>query len=260
VRITSRKRLFKLLGALLVFILLGVVWQILHPHRAEPIYQGKPESFWINSLGGRYSESLVSDLGSNMVPVLLKAVAKRGDGMPKSYQTLWQKLPTWAQRRIPQPVNPAAVRSNAMLILVQGEYADAKTLISLLKNNHDPVVRKIAANGLFINSTDAVTVALIQAVNDPDPQVRLAVVIALSLTERAETLVVPACIECQKSTDPKVRFWTACAMSAYPSGEQAAIPELVEALKDKDPSIHNMAIMMLKDIAPDELVKAGIKF
>jgi len=97
---------------------------------SEPIYQGQPESYWVNQLTNKlnsYSLGAISvKLGSNALPVLVKAVKMNsGD-------------------------NAAIIRTNAAFLLAQN--ADPRTLVSIANDTCDSQVKLLVLNGLIRNT------------------------------------------------------------------------------------------------------------
>jgi hypothetical protein len=190
---------------------------------AEPVYQGKPDIFWINSLTNGWQKFFYN---SNTIPILLKAVETR------------------------YGLGAATIRSNAASLLA--EKGDAKILIPLLKNDFDPVVRKLAADGLVFDTGSNVTLALIHALGDKDSKVRAAAAAGLCLAAREqEPSAVPALVKNLADSDPEVRYETAIALSGYTNGVSAIIPALKKALKNPNGEIRKSAAEALKASDPE---------
>ncbi|MDB6122822.1 MAG: domain containing protein [Pedosphaera sp.] len=156
---------------------------VLRPHEPDPIYNGKPMSFWINSL---YSGPaiLFKDYDPNLTPVLLKAMQTRDAPLQKAYHIVWPRLPAWAKRFLPTPRYAAQVRVNAILIvrMYAGHSTPAlPTLIHLMQEDKDPLVRATSASTLGVCFSNdiftkyqlpTVIPALLKSLKDKDPQVR----------------------------------------------------------------------------------------
>lgn len=162
---------------------------------SEPVYQGKPESYWINSL--RFpvkidQASRFSLLGSNEVPVLLKAV------------------------EIQAGTNAAAIRTNAAFLLsLKG---DPQILLPLARKSKDAQVRALAIGGLNSRRDKLVTMAMMDALKDTSPIVRRAAVIGLGHTEREEIPEqLPALVKCLQDADPDVCYLAASSLCKFNS-------------------------------------------
>jgi len=96
----KRKRLLWLAisGALIALLALAVVLT-----KREPVYQGKPVSFWIAGLAAHdaRNQEVLADMGSSAVPYVVRALKSEG-GVIKSielgWHRLWIKLPGPPQR------------------------------------------------------------------------------------------------------------------------------------------------------------------
>jgi hypothetical protein len=174
-----RKRFWILLALLLVAVLGGAAWQVMR--ESEPVYKGKPLSFWIHSLGNGEGDMVKENwrgLGSNAVPILILALGKR-DGIDQDlYAKLWSHLPGWVKRRLSPPVHAVVMRENAIDMLNVLD-KDAKpaipALIRILRRDKHEALRAKAVWCLEnIGKQDkAVTQALIEALNDKSWNVRL---------------------------------------------------------------------------------------
>lgn len=176
--LASRSAIF---GYIKTFFAVIFLFEICVFAQVEPIYNGKPESFW------------------------LKEIETRG-------------------------VANAAIRSNAAVVLATT--GNPKILIPLVKNNFDPVVRKLTTDGLAFNANKDVTLALIDALGDKDSKVRAAAAAGLCLNAREqEPSAVPALIKHLEDSDPEVRCEAPTALSDYTNGVSAIIPALKEGSK-----------------------------
>jgi hypothetical protein len=197
----------------LLFIVLGIGLLLcstdkIRAQSSEPIYEGKPESYWINSL--RFpvrvdQASRISLLGSNEVPVLLKAVEMHVG------------------------TNAAAIRTNAAFLLsLKG---DPVILLPLAKKSKDPQVRALALGGLNSRRDRSVTVAMIDALKDKDPIVRRAAVIGLGHTDREKiSEQLPALTKCLQDADSTVCYLAASSLcqfnSTLPGQDRGTVAEV----------------------------------
>lgn len=160
---------------------------------SEPIYQGKPESYWINSLRRPFvygQEHHISLLGSNGVPVLLKAVEMQVG------------------------TNAAAIRTNAAFLLsLKG---DPQILLPLTKESKDPYVRAIALGGLNLRRDEFVSVAMLDALSDEAAIVRRKAVIGLGHSQRKQIPEqLPALLRCLNDADPDVCYLAASSLCQF---------------------------------------------
>ena len=208
--VTNSKPRLSILVSIGVWLL--AAWNEARAQDFEPTYNGKPESYWINSL--RYSpfangqQPRIDALGSNAVTVLLKAVAMQ-DG-----------------------TNAAAIRINAASLLM--EKADSETLVSLSKNNRDPQVRANIVKYFCYRRDKAATVALAEASQDESPIVRLEAVLGLGHTLREQTPEqIPALVRCLTDADLDICYLAASSLCQshinFPGQDQRVIAEAASA-------------------------------
>ena len=160
---------------LIVILVGGAAWVVLRPHEQEPIYEGKPISYFLRH------PHYIPQLDSNAVPSLAKALATRDGLLQRPYAWLWYESPIWLRDHIPTKVEGWSIRMEAAGIL-EGMGDDAKPAIPALiialtedkKVFRDDLARAAAASALgkIGSGNKAVTDALIAALNDKEPIVR----------------------------------------------------------------------------------------
>ena len=108
-----------------VFVAVSLGWLIRKPDQPEPIYQGKPVSYWVNdgfSLppGGDDrppAESAFRSMGSNAVPFLITTLGKADGPLKRIYIHCYSKLPAKFSRQIPRPRSTDTIRGHSILAL-----------------------------------------------------------------------------------------------------------------------------------------------
>jgi hypothetical protein len=182
----------------LLFVALGIGLLLcgkdeIRAQSSEPIYQGKPESYWINSLRFPVAidqASRFSLLGSNEVPVLLKAVEMQVG------------------------TNAAAIRTNAAFLLSMK--GDSEILLPIARKSKDPQVRAIALSGLNLRREEFVSVAMVGALNDKAAIVRRVAVMGLGHTQRKQIPEqFPALVRCLNDADPDVCYLAASSLCQF---------------------------------------------
>jgi hypothetical protein len=187
-----KNRLYLVLGMLLIAALGAVLWWSPWEPR-EPVYDGKPLSYWLAALGVtpislKARNSLVSD--SNAVPFLIKALQRDSwIGAAVYRKRIWPNLPPSMRRHSPAPADNAQARYNAVVWLQvierSGTESEARTerpmakpavpyLIRALKEDDNVSVRLQVAGALGdIGKGDSnVVPALTVALKDEDGRVR----------------------------------------------------------------------------------------
>lgn len=250
-----KNKLIRLTLVVCLSVLLVGAWLVLWPRAPEAVFDRRPESHWIHTLGrgGPWSEYEWSKVGTNAVEILLMAVERRGGAPFKPYQAVWPKLPAFLKKRLPPPVNVGSARTNAALKLAI--LGDPAILMRLLTNNHDPKVRAIAASVLASNGEEEVTAVLAEAAaNDKDPTVRCAALDGFSVDGRDRGIAVATVQKCLRDKNPKVRITAAGILYAFDHFPRdlvdRIVPDVITALEDKEPKV--------RAIAADSLYTIGI--
>jgi hypothetical protein len=192
-----RNRVYLVLGILLVAAVVGLLWRSPWEPRQvlEPVYDGKPLSYWLADIvmrarQGRASVTVwrgskgepdiirraMSD--SNAVPFLVGVLRRdRWFGAGYYRRWFWPKLPPSIRKHLPPPpAGKATTRSNAALLLGMGhdEQRAILALVGALKDDDDSVVRWNAAWALgnLGNRNRTAVAALSEALKDKDPALR----------------------------------------------------------------------------------------
>lgn len=157
----KRRRI--LFSFVLIAGLTGLGFMLLRKRPAlppEPVYNGRPISFWID----RPSVNFVPGGGSpfpmvqfpktvdvRALPYLIQALHRRNPPMLKVSQVVWHTSPLYIKNRWAQPLDVAPVRSAAALV-IGNLGADGRPaipdLIRVLQDDVDPQVRSCAAFAL----------------------------------------------------------------------------------------------------------------
>lgn len=220
----------------LLFVVLGIGLLLcgtdeIRAQSSEPIYEGKPESYWINSL--RFPVRIdqrprISFIGSNEVPVLLKAVEMQVG------------------------TNAAAIRTNAAYLL--SWKGDPQILLPLAKVSKDPQVRAIALGGLNLGQEESVSAAMLDALNDKAAVVRRVAVMKLGYSQSQRTHIpenLSAMVRCLNDEDPDVCYLAGSGLCQFdvnfPSQDRlaiakAAFSEIMRATNHHDAVVKTAAI------------------
>ena len=178
-------------GVLLVAAV-GVLWVCVPSKPPEPVYEGRPLSYWLTFPGWSrlsvyrfpepYGPKVATEISgdTNAVPYLINALRKGRWFGQTYYHNSLQRLPPAIQRFLP-PADAASnlkVRINAAALLgLVGPNAKAAipALIRALREDASPLVRGRAATtlGILGSGDDAVLSALRGAQKDKDSLVSL---------------------------------------------------------------------------------------
>ncbi len=211
-----RKRVQITLAVLLVGFAVMIAWQSMR--LPEPVYRGRPVSYWITRSGEVYEGSDFGRIGgfgrfadSNAIPYLVKALERQDGLFSKPYLGAWLKLPSQIQRRLPTPHDAEQIRySTAMSLGDMGAVARPAipTLLRTLRDDKSEAVRGWAAwsLGQLGKEDGLVRGALTEALSDRSPFVRSQAVDALGLVGGAAQSAVTALVKCLDDPHRDVRL------------------------------------------------------
>ena len=188
-----RKRVYIVLSALLLAVVGLATWEGLRKHEREPVYNGKPVSYWIER-SGEYkvvastdllSARIIPEADSNAAPFLIKALERQDSSLRRAYFLTWRRLPYWAWKRLPTPIVARNIRESAAATLGRvgvGAEGAIPALIRAARGDESALVRAIAINSLarIGNEEKVVRLALIEGLHDKDAFVQYAAVEALA--------------------------------------------------------------------------------
>jgi hypothetical protein len=203
-----KPRLYLVCGVLLFAAVAAVwVWSPWEARRAEPVYEGKPISYWLAPpVGGDGvifpPKGMVTD--SNAVPFLVEALNRQSTPFEKAYASVWPRLSVSLRRRLGQPANPS-----------HGRVVAATTLGSM---------------GAL---AQPVIPALVRALNDRYPAVRGAAASALGELGREDETVVTALRAALSDNSEEVRCYAARSLAQLGHKDRTTINALVAALSAK---------------------------
>ncbi len=241
----NRRRIPLLLLALALSSI--VAWQMLRPR--EPIYQGKPESYWLSTLAKPYraQDDLQQweALGPDAVPLLLKVVARKEGPFHAAYLALWPKLPPWLKNRCPRPVDRSLSRRRAINLLFEMAHNTPIPTAPLLRafSDNDPYVRMTAAACLLVLAEEG-------KLGQDERQVAAALMRAYHDNTNSAAVWTP---------QAGVRNTVVLALGSLRNQTDITVPFLIKALRDPDTTVRSAATNALKRIGPITAYEAGIR-
>jgi HEAT repeats/PBS lyase HEAT-like repeat len=199
----------------------------------EPVYRGKPVSYWT-----RLSRHAIQDdsvrvvraIGPAAVPCLTNQLRLRDSPLKKALLWLWPKLPRAIARHFPPPVKASVLRAGAAWDLVELGPAAKEAVPTLIK-----------------------------ALNDDDLYVRLDAAAAFGRIGRDAAPAVPALAKALSDQHGGVRYNAALSLGRLGPLAKAALPALIGCLHDQDADVRREAKAALKRIDPAAAAKAGSK-
>ena len=185
-----------MLLAVLVSAGLSVVTLIVL-HSREPIYRGRTMGSWLKSslrsgmeTDPEMEEQVWTSFGSNAVPFLRKALDARDGPFDKTYCALCRHLPDWIKSHLVYDPPPGAIirwrAADGLGFMGKSAASAIPDLIRLSKTDQAGLISKGFVRGRAVAalgnigqnlkpsdpSYQAVTKALIEALNDADAEVR----------------------------------------------------------------------------------------
>ena len=182
-----KNRRYVVVGLLLVAAVGWAGWQAVRRGAPEPVYQGKPLSYWLTNYASP-PRSLMSD--SNAVPFLIRALRRDSwIGAAVYRKQVWPNLPPSMRRHLPAPADNAQVRYDAVVWLQMIEHSGAES---------EPGAERPTAKPALPH--------LIRALKEDDNvSVRFQVAGALGDIGKGDSIVVPALTVALKDEDGRVR-------------------------------------------------------
>lgn len=157
---------------------------------SEPVYDGKPVSYWINrpgvigpgesrgyASGSDFLTGVAPPFDEKAIPFLIAAVKEKDRPGKLAYLSVWRRLPVAIQRFLPPPINSLKVKIHAEIILgrmrTTAESA-LPTLMDALQTDEDADARAKAAEALAMigGSNPSVITALKRTLTNEDPFIR----------------------------------------------------------------------------------------
>jgi hypothetical protein len=261
--VAMKNRLYLALCVLLVAALGGLLWWSPWEPR-EPVYEGKPLTYWLST--DRTPESLLAD--SNAVPFVLEAL-KMDDwfGAALYRKHVWPKLPASIQTHLTAPVdNEGRVFRAGELLERLGPMARRfiPAMVRALKHG-EPSVKYGAFHVLNqIDRGDKLVVAALTGwLTSKDSAVREAGTNALLLFDPGAALqagVPTSCLVLRAAEDFLIEGTVRRAVAdAMAHGDSRVTTAWAAALRDANPDIRVSARFVLADIDCETAVKEGVK-
>jgi hypothetical protein len=215
-----KNRLYLVLGVLLVTALGWATWRALRPGPPEPVYGGRPLSYWVAAL---------------------KTDSWVGAAIYRNY--VWPNSPHLIQEHLPAPDFGMSTKVNAMRMLCAMGEAARPAIPALIQflNGGPADGYAIHALGYVGKGDQAATAAVTGALTHRDRWARFNATNALvQLDPEAAAkagISLPDFIGCLSNANPQVRRDAALGLGQIGKGNQAAVVALTGALKDKDRNV-----------------------
>jgi hypothetical protein len=245
-----KKRLLLTLGVVLTAIigLIILASSALRQHT----YNGKPESYWLDSLTKPPPMSLTvtaafvalpivqnekewQALGPPAVPILLNALEMQAGPATKPYAKLWPKLPPQLHKLLPAPVDYQEIHRSAWGMLAA-------------QTNKVSIPAKLVARDL----------------KNQDWWIRMTALAYLSRAVLSDSGVeknqfLPLLIRAAESPEMEIRMTAIACLGHYRDQPKLVISVLSNALANPEPEVRIRAAMALNQVDPVAAEKARVK-
>jgi hypothetical protein len=184
----------------------------------EPIYRSKPLSFWLSELGSSDADSVrtpanaVRVMGSKAVRFLTQAIDRQTLILYPRYRTIWAKVPSVVERRLPRPESRSEVLNESFLALTLIGPPAIPALARALQNRDD-TVRFYATISLAVIGEPAIP-ALIVQLNARDARTRQATTRVLGLMGPQANTAAPVVERLLQDPSAEVRTEADLALQA----------------------------------------------
>ncbi len=242
----NRLKWIVLAALLVVAAALAALWLIILPR--DPLFRGKPESYWIQHLTYNDEEQVRQwrEFGPDGVRVLVRGLEGADRPADRFYRRLYRRMPvrpgSWI-RLLPAPPMDLTYSTRMAVIDVLARLGSdampaAPAMIRALKDENVSV-RQIAINFFASGEDDNAPLNHMDAATKND--------------------LLKIFIQFMQDSDEGVRNNTLVALRYYPEQAQTVDPILIKALNDPSPQIRQVAADSLKKVDPAAAAKAGVK-
>lgn len=226
----------------LVFLALVVVAVAIWLGRGRSV-NGRTESYWIRSLTNALNRTTLkpsaewSRLGTNAIPILIKALESSEGPVQREYRKVRPKLPAMVQKWTPEPLDYSTVHGDALLLICgpggvvpRGTVLPLAPIVSVLKDPH---------GGVRMNA-----LALIAE--------------QMPRSDAEMEAILPAIITTTKDVNAPVRMNAMGALEYFGHQTNTVLPLLNAALSDPDADVRICAAMALSKLDPSEQTQARL--
>ena len=271
--VDARRKRFVALVVLALLAATSVAW--VFSRRVEPVYDGRPLTFWAQQYGSnnwrsggknlaRGAEFAIQQIGTNAIPFLLDLMQAQDSDLKKR---LRQHLPrTWHDQLHLKDKSGDLRRVGAHGLAALGTNAPAAVpaLIKLAKQNPDVDGRYIAVFALrALGATaEAAIPFYIECLTNKDATIRNEAAVGLALIPHRRETALPALLTYLESinTSNGWELYSAIELlGRFGANAKPAVPRLLSLLNDANPNVRQAVTNSLLWIDPDAAEKAQVR-
>jgi hypothetical protein len=295
------KRRFQFRWMLVLLLLAGGIWLVFRQPEPEPSHDGKPLQVWLkgfdaNQGSAEYAaaENAIQQMGTNALPALINYLRRKDPPFYRHWIHLKAKLHllrggvdyafTW-HRRAAYACGALGVAGapafRAMTEAMNDPYAahDVGNALSRMMPASVPVLTNILATGNVLARSRAADnlvtayshpevepmarTALLAALRDSEPGVRMSVVSAFAFWNVQRDVIVVELAQALRDPHPSVRGNAVSVLGNFGSAARPAVPEVLKLLSDNASyvrgTVADRALQVLRRIDPEAAAQAGVK-
>ena len=163
-RFVGGKSLLLWLGPVLLGLALWLAWRA--GYSPEPVYEGRPISYWIAPHPGAYykgscPQSLFAD--SNAIPFLIKSLDRQDNALARAYSDLYSRMRSSVKRRARYPLDERRLYSACFLGDMGALASPSIPALIRALTAQDPDLRRAAAVSLQIGQREKAAIAALRA-------------------------------------------------------------------------------------------------
>ena len=268
---TNKRRI--LLSITLLIAAVGFVSWLILSQPGEPVYHGKPLSYWCDQYAENYApvpnmapvkqaEIAIRTIGTNGVPTLLRLLKAKDSKFKTKFIQFAQK-----QHVITVKWEPASLKNGQALVGFSilgplGKSAVPALLEIYNEHRNGPWGQSDGIAEIFASMGPAAAEAVPQLSQDTANAnlfIRFRAVRALRQIHARPGLAVPALTRALLDQDYGVRTDAALSLGEFGTDATSAVPELIKALGDPSSVVRDQAASALKKIDPEAAAQAGVK-
>ena len=262
-----RKRVRIALVVLLVALGGVIAWQALRPQEREPVYEGKPLTYWIDRANGtsppenRKAEQVVHKAGTNAIPTLLRLLRRRDSALVLKLILLARKQHV-VKVGYMDHLHRTFVATRAFVALGADAQDAIAELIRIFDQNISEVSQADIAEifgSIGPPARDAIP-SLLRAAANTNRIVHECAIEGLSGIHAEPESVVPVLTKCLSDPDWSVKRFALSGLQAFGKDAKPAVPALVEFFRAQEVgSDKSLAGNALKAIDPEAAAKEGLR-
>ncbi|HKS36385.1 MAG TPA: HEAT repeat domain-containing protein [Verrucomicrobiae bacterium] len=219
-----------------------------------PFYEGKSATYWTGQLARDRSKALraLRELGPAAVPALVSAVNRTDSWWNQMGHRLRPKLPKFAARHLPNPIETGVIRDGAVEVLYELGTNAAPAVPALIRINLDANLASFSytsmAHATLLKIGEAGVPQLIAVLNSRNPRERAKAAAYLGVLGPKAGEAAPALGKALNDPNSAVRKEAVTALWQIGPPARAALPQLKAALRLDDDYFRLQVVHALWDV------------